>query len=208
MPDSRTIRLLLPAAAALLVAAAFLVGYYFLAPAPEAEHATVLPEPRELPAFELRDQHGEAWTGSDLEDQWHVLFFGFTHCPDVCPITLGVLANAVTRMDNAGHKSPRVVFVTVDPERDDEQRVGEYAGYFHDAFIGVTGEREQTDSFARAAAIGVQRHPADDAGDYLIDHTASLVVVDPQGRIAAYFTPPLEPAAIAADMRIIMGQRR
>lgn len=188
-----------------VLAAGFAAGFYLLAPAPEPRHATMLPQPRALPEFTLVDGHKQAWTNASLEGNWDVLFFGFTHCPDICPASLGKLGAALELLQARNQPLPDAVFVTVDPERDDPARVHEYATWFHPRMQGVTGSLEAIDAFAAASAIGVVRQPPDEDGDYQVDHTASLVLVNPDGEIAGYISPPLDHAQIAHDLEILMN---
>ncbi len=204
MSESRLPAIVSWLALAALLAAAFAAGFFWLAPAPEPRHATLLPEPRPLPEFTLVDDRGQPWTREALIGNWDVLFFGFTHCPDICPATLGTLAAALETLEARGKPRPNAVFVSVDPERDDIARVSEYAGWFHPDMRGVTGALDAIDAFAAAVAVGVVRHPPDEHGDYMVDHTAALVLIDPRGRIAGYISPPLYHAEITHDLEILM----
>lgn len=205
MPSSRISALLPWLVVAGVLVAGFMAGFYLLAPAPEPRHTTLLPEPRTLPGFTLVDGHNQPWTNAALEGNWDVLFFGFTHCPDICPASLGKLGAALELLEERGQPLPDAVFVTVDPARDDPERVREYASWFHPQMQGVTGALEAIDTLAAASAIGVVRHPPDAGGDYQVDHTASLVLVNPDGNIAGYISPPLDHAQIAHDIEILMN---
>ena len=206
MSESRLPAIVSWLALATVLAAAFAAGFFWLAPAPELRYATVLPEPKVLPEFTLVDDQGQPWTNESVSGNWDVLFFGFTHCPDICPASLGTLAAALNKLEARGKPRPNAVFVSVDPERDDVARVGEYAGWFHAEMRGVTGSKAAIDEFAAAAAIGVVRHEANEHGEYMVDHTASLVLIDPRGRIAGYISPPLHHAKIAHDIEILMSR--
>ncbi len=166
----------------------------------ELTGGTVYPQPRPLADFRLVDHRGEPFTRDDLRGGWHLLFFGFTHCPDVCPLTLAVLTNAVEVEAGA---DPRplagVVLVSVDPERDTPQRLARYVEGFGDTLVGVTGDPQAIADFAADAAIAFERVPLA-GGGYTMDHSAAVLAVDPAGRIAAVFTPPLDAAVIRADL--------
>ena len=155
-------------------------------------------EPAELPPFELRDHAGRSFTRDSLKGQWDLILLGFTHCPDVCPFVLSNLVQVREEMSLrvSPDNLPRVVFVAVDPQRD-EAMLADYVGYFHPDFLGVTGAWEQITVFAEGvdgfARLG---EPGPD-GDYEVRHSAAVVVVAPDGRIHAEFLPPIDPAAAA-----------
>jgi protein SCO1/2 len=168
--------------------------------------ATAYP-PRPLPAFELVDHRGEPFTRADLEGHWSVLFFGLTHCHDVCPLTLAVLANA---LEHAPGEAPiaDVVLVSVDPERDTPERLARYVAGFDQDFTGVTGTPEAIGDLAVEVGVAYGRSPVDAAGNYTVDHTAALFVVNPDGELTAVFTPPLDAAAIRSDLEVLRRSRR
>lgn len=131
--------------------------------------------------FTLTDQHGETVTQADLIGSPHAVFFGYTYCPDVCPTTLWELS---TYMAALGEKADdlKVVFVSVDPERDTPEALGDYISAFDDRIIGLTGSREAIDETVRAYRAYYKIHPEDDEGDVLIDHTATTYLFDEAGR--------------------------
>ncbi len=164
--------------------------------------ATVLPDPMTVPAFELVDQRGSAFGPDTLRGQWTYFFFGYTYCPDVCPTTLSVLAQAnklIQREKNL--PQPRFVFVSVDPQRDGEPaRLAEYMAYFDPKFVGVTGSAEALRSFTKSMGIHFQHQPSATGDDnYLVDHSAAILLFDPQGRLRALTSPPHSAAAISSD---------
>ena len=170
--------------------------------------ATVLREPRALAPFGLLDHHGEAFTADDLRGQWSFLFFGYTHCPDVCPTTLSVLNSVAARL--TGTDDPvRFVFVTVDPERDTPEVLARYVTYFNGEFIGVTGERAAIDELTRQVGVMHMRVAGEsDAASYLVDHTASVLLFNPDGRFQGLFSPPLDADTMAAEFLTIAGALR
>ena len=112
-----------------------------LSPPPVPQTATVLPAPADIAQFSLLDQDGATFTQSSFAGRWNLVFFGFTHCPDVCPLTLQVLAQARQQMLDAGYEmAPRIVLVSVDPERDTPAIIGKYVANFGDDVIGLSGE--------------------------------------------------------------------
>ncbi len=200
-------RALLPAACVLAaLGAGIALGAYWLAPeSPSGTQpaATVLEQPRPLPEFRLADQDGRPFDRERLAGNWHLLFFGFTHCPDVCPTTLGRLAAVEARLADSPHR-PQIVFVSVDPKRDDPDTVGRYVKYFDPDFVGVTGPLDQIRRLTDALYLPFA-YRGDTGGDYSVDHSAALVLIDPAARARAYFTAPHDPAGIAADLRKILA---
>lgn len=171
---------------------------------PPPLEATVLPLPRALPAFNLIDHAGMPFGPDRLAGHWTFLFFGFTHCPDVCPTTLTTLATAVHALDDLPpEQRPHVVLVSVDPERDTSEILARYVTAFDPSFLGVTGEPGAIATFAEALGIAHAKVPLPEGG-YTVDHTAAVLLLDPAGRLAAVFTPPHRGATIARDYRTIL----
>jgi protein SCO1/2 len=170
-------------------------------PAPELQYGTLLPDARAMPHFALTDQTGAAFDETKLRGNWNLMFFGFTHCPEICPTTLALLADVRKRFDTA---APRVVFVSVDPERDTPEVIAAYVKAFDPAMIGLTGSPPAIDEFA--AALGIAHRKVPMSGDeYMVDHTAAVFVIDPRGRRVAVFSPPFDASQIASDLRRLLG---
>lgn len=157
------------------------------------------PNPKTFPEVELYDQTGGDFSGADLKGQWTMMFFGFTHCPDICPMTLSVLNRVEQQLadQDIAEQDLRTVFVSVDPKRDTPERLAEYVSYFNEDFIGVSGNPEAIDKLTRS--LGAVHHVGepDDNGDYTVDHSASVFLFDPQGRLVSIFTTPHEADAMA-----------
>jgi protein SCO1/2 len=168
--------------------------------APPEIHGYVLAAPRALPAFELADEHGRPFRSVDFVGRWSFLYFGYTYCPDVCPLTLVELAKLAQQL-SAELPAERVDYylVSVDPQRDTPARLREYVAYFDPSFHGLTGSPLALAAFARAtdALFDVPENPA--ADNYLVSHSSNVVLLDPSGDVHAVFSPPHEPAALAAD---------
>ena len=164
---------------------------------PQLASGTWLPQPKPLADFRLIDTTGRAFTRRDLGGGPTLVFFGFTHCPDVCPTTLLKLAQVRKR---AGLKGLRVLFVSVDPQRDTPAVLGTYVHAFDPAFLGLSGDPQSILAVAANFGVAVNRVELP-AGDYTMDHSAVLFLLDAGARIAAIFTPPFEVAALAADLR-------
>jgi protein SCO1/2 len=114
-----------------------------------------------------------------------LIFFGYTHCPDICPASLAAGAQAFVSLSAAERAKTRLIMVSVDPERDTPARLKEYANFFHTGMLGVTGTPEQIATAAKAFGAGYVRQPADANGNYAVDHTANTYLVGPDGRLAA-----------------------
>jgi protein SCO1/2 len=158
---------------------------------------------RELGDYRLTLSDGSTLTPASLRGHWTVVFMGFTHCPDVCPTTLAELAKAQKSWQTiAAGARPRLLFVTVDPERDTPAIVGKYASYFHPDTLAASAGPDDLAHFAKLMGLVYGKVPLDN-GDYTMDHSATLVVLDPQGRQAGLIRPPLVWKDIAADLRLL-----
>ena len=171
---------------------------------PQLQAVRLFDQPRALPAFDLAQADGTRLIPGELRGHWTVVFLGFTHCPDVCPTTLAQLAQAQRQWVGLPDSvRPRVLFVSVDPERDTPTGIGEYAHAFHRDTLAATGDIPALEAFAQALGMVFLKIPPPDgvpADQYSVDHSATLAVLDPQGRMAGLLRPPLEPGAIAADL--------
>lgn len=198
-------------AAVLALAAGLALGRFLLNPDgdedPGTTAATILPQPRPLPDVRLTDADSDAFGRQQFAGDWHLLFFGFTHCPDICPNTLGLLAAAGERIAASGAQPPQTVFVSVDPRRDDPAALRAYLDYFDSGLIGLTGELDQIRRLTGALYLPFDYSGDVESGEYTVDHSAALVLVDPEARATAYFTPPHDPAALAADLRRLTRTR-
>lgn len=164
-----------------------------------------LPDPRPLPEFTLQDHDGRPYTRASLGGRWTLVFAGFTSCPDVCPTTLGILAKLSDRLEGAD-RDIQVLFLGLDPERDDPATLRSYLGFFDSGFLGATGEKAQIDKLMEALGLAYIRVPTG-AQSYTIDHSTALVLIDPRARVAGYFRAPHLPAAIAADLEPVLAAR-
>jgi protein SCO1/2 len=161
--------------------------------------ATRFPVARDISAFELVDHRGEPFTNTTLQGVWSFLFFGYTHCPDVCPTTLSVLNSVAQQLgDDAG--DVRFIFISVDPERDTPEHLARFVSYFNGDFIGVTGKPEAIERLSKQLGVLYMRVASGDNPDsYLMDHTAGVFLVDPDGKYHAVFMPPLTAEKIVSD---------
>ncbi len=171
---------------------------------PRTESVKLFPQPRDLPAFSLQQSDRTQLVPGELKGHWTVVFLGFTHCPDVCPTTLAELAQAQKQWAALPDSTrPRVLFVSVDPDRDTPDRIGEYAHAFHRDTLAATADIPALEAFARSLSLVFMKVEPEDgapANQYNVDHSAALAVLDPQGRMAGVIPPPLVPKAVAADL--------
>jgi len=170
--------------------------------------ATRFPVARQMAPFTLVDHNNEVFNETTLQKRWSFLFFGYTHCPDVCPVTLSVLNSGAERLQDVD-ADIRFVFVSVDPERDTPEKLALFVRYFNKNFIGVTGSGQQIEEFTRELGIMHMRVAAEEnTTGYLVDHTASVLLFDPDGRYHAVFSPPLSAEKISDDFRKILKAYR
>jgi len=173
------------------------------------EQGTILlPKPRELTLHGLVDQDGDTFDVEDLEGRWTFVFFGFTSCPDVCPVTMSVLAQVERALADSGarqlHDAFAAVLVTVDPERDDAAVLGQYVHSFSPNFRGVRGSPEDLADFARQVNAAFMKVPGQ-GSDYMIDHTANIVVINPRGHYHAFIRLPHEAEKIELAYKSLAG---
>lgn len=168
----------------------------------------VLPFARELNEFSLVDHRGADFDVTSLLGRWSFLFFGFSACPDVCPLALGALAQAERVLQNDADATLRdgfnVVFVTVDPERDDQQALAQYVEVFSPRFTGVTGSREQLAEFAQQLNVAFMQVPLE-GGGYSVDHTGNIVMINPRGHYHGFIKMPHDAEKILLGYRSIAG---
>lgn len=205
----------------LIVAVAVAVGLGLLtaqrlfgpaAPAqPQTEALRLFPTPREIPPFQLQQSDGTPLVPGELKGHWTLVFIGFTYCPDICPTTLAQMKQAQVQWEALPEATrPRLLFVSVDPERDSPDRIGEYAHAFHRDTLAATGDIPALEAFVRSLSLVFMKMPPTNPERpdlYSVDHSASLAVLDPEGRMAGVLQPPLDPAAIGRDL-IMLSQRR
>jgi protein SCO1/2 len=171
----------------------------------ETRSATLLPQLRSLQPFSLRDQHGRPFTNQTLQGRWTFLSFGYTNCPDICPTTLAMLTSMGRQIDASGNSAEyQIAFVSVDPERDTQQRLAEYIDFFNPEFLGVRGDDSELQRLTRPLGIlYVKVTTENSAMGYVMDHSASIILVDPQGRYHALFSSPHDPDDMAQDFMTI-----
>jgi len=198
------------AALCLIVAAGIAAALYLRHAAPRADLITgTLIEPsRELKDFSLIDYDHREFGSANLRGHWSILFFGYTHCPEFCPATLATLAALRKRLrSDPGAVSPQVIFVSVDAKRDTPEQLKRYVPRFDPSFIGLTAtDQPHSEAVAKEFGVAVGIHDAGQ-GDYIVDHSTAIFVMDPLGKIAAVLTGPFSVDALLSDFRLILAAR-
>ena len=174
---------------------------------------TILSPARKIAVPALVKDNGSDFTLDDLTGHWSLLFFGYTHCPDICPTTMGVLAQTRKTASANNHMFPQVIFISVDPERDKVEMLTEYVQYFDNDFIAVTGNEKLIKALTLQMSVVYMKMPADnnsatgsaDSG-YLIDHSAALLLLNPEGKLVAFFNPPHDPKTIVKDFQTVVNR--
>ena len=161
--------------------------------------AIVYPEPRVLEDFLLERTDGRPLVLDSWRGQWNLVFIGFTHCPDACPQALAVFRDIEKQWPAEAGPPPAMYFVSVDPERDSTQALSDYATYFSPRIVAATGTHERLEPFARQLGMIYMKTPLE-SGDYTVDHSTHVAVVDPQGRMVAMFRAPHDARAIVSDL--------
>ena len=157
------------------------------------------PPPQQLEQFDFADHQASPFGIGRLQDKWSMLFFGYTHCPDVCPITLNVLdkVDELIAAQPDIHADLQILFITVDPQRDLPERLESYVSYFNERFIGLRANQQELARLTRQLGIAYQLTGDPDSNDYLVDHSTAVLLLDPQRRLVGVFSAPHRAADIA-----------
>lgn len=203
----------------LLLAGALIAGcvlYLLVQQQAEPKQALVYPQARNLVEFTLTDQHGNNVGREDLYQQWTLAFVGYTYCPDICPLTLAKLAGVQPELAAMVKEPLKIWFISVDPQRDTPAQINDYVNYFQQpALLGVTAGHDQLFPFVRQ--LGLMYGMSSNAeGNYLVDHSASVVLINPQGQLVAMFKPDMvvgQPPVInteqlLADFPLVLARLR
>ncbi|MEJ2343834.1 MAG: SCO family protein [Gammaproteobacteria bacterium] len=168
--------------------------------------ATLLPQPKALAPYRLVDFHGAPFGPQQMRGKWTFLFFGYTHCPDVCPSALALLNRVTQRLRQPAGvaEETQVVFISVDPQRDKPAVLARFVPYFNKDFIGATGSPDEIAKLTRQVGV-VYARSGESGDDYVVDHSASILLLDPQGRYTALFSAPQDPDTMVSDFLKIRG---
>jgi protein SCO1 len=153
--------------------------------------------------FQLVDQNGKTVTDADLKGKWSLIYFGYTHCPDACPTALNDISIALSEL-GAKRDAVRPVFITVDPERDTSETLKTYVTAFDAPILALTGTPDQVAKAAKGYRVYYAKHP-EPGGDYSMDHSSVIYVMDPEGRFTASFTQENTPEQMADRLKKLVG---
>lgn len=170
----------------------------------ELQKAFLIPQPDPLPEFSLLDQSGNSVGADVFKGQWNLVFFGFTNCPDVCPTTLQILSNVQRKLAELNKSAPRIVLVSVDPERDTPELLRRYLNYFGEDHLGLTGELGEIKKLTSALGIFFEKSSGEEE-NYGVDHSAAVILINPDGEFSGLFSAPHDIDAYTHDLPIVMS---
>jgi len=172
----------------------------------EGVSATVLHEAKSLPKFVLEDHLGNEFTNKNLKGQWSLVFFGYTHCPDICPTTLSLLNQVDQLLKNKSEVNvPKTVFISVDPARDTIAQLADYVPYFNPDFLGVTGNLQNLQVLTKSLGVAFGNEGDTGSDDYEVFHSTRIMLIDPEARLKALFSFPHDVNEIASDYSKIIN---
>ncbi|WP_414691771.1 SCO family protein [Noviherbaspirillum sp.] len=154
--------------------------------------------------FSIKDHNGQLRTLESFKGKAVVVFFGYTQCPDVCPTTMSEMANVMQQLGPLADRV-QVLFVTVDPERDTPELLSKYVPAFDSRFLGLVGDKAETEKIAKDFKVFFQKVPGKEAGSYTMDHTAGSYVFDPEGRIRLFVRHGQGAEPIAHDLKLLLS---
>lgn len=204
----RQIPITLIVIAAFAVAAGLWLGQrFFAAPSqPVLKNAVLYPSPRALPDFKLTQANGQPLTRDSWRGHWNAVYFGYTSCPDVCPTTLTTFKQ-VWRDLGDQRANVQFDFISVDPQRDTPDKLGKYVSFFNPDFIAATGTDDELTTLTRSLGLMYTRE-TDANGNIEVDHSGSVVIIDPQAKLRGIFRPPFAVPDIVADLQSLMKDAR
>ena len=190
--------------AAVVAAVGLWVGnrYFQVAPQPSLQVGLLYPQPRPLGDFHLTQANGQPLTLADWRGHWTAVYVGYASCPDVCPTTLATVEADLAKRGLADRW--RLNFISVDPERDTPELLAKYVGFFSPHFVVATATDAELMPLSKSLGLIYSRSKNADGG-IEVDHSSSVVIIDPQGRIVGLFRPPLDAASISSDLATLIG---
>jgi len=205
MTRKALISTILVAALGVILVLGFLAGRTFRDPARATTVAgmTVLEPAALLPEFQLLDQNNQVFDRTRLQGKWSYMFFGYTHCPDICPTTLVVLRD-VQKIAGGKEQDVQYIFISVDPKRDKAATLKNYLPYFHPEFIGATGVQAELMRLTRGLGAYYEAGEAQN-GNYEVHHSAAIFLIDPEARLRALFAGPHDAARLAQGLQRLKG---
>lgn len=177
-------------------------GIYFFRP--HTFHGTVIQSPETSYDFTLTGGNGDV-SLSDFRGKLVLIYFGYTFCPDICPATLGNVNQALKQIGSKA-EDIQLIMVSLDPQRDTPEKLEQYVAHFNPTFIGITGTQEQVDTVTSLYGIFYEKKEGSEATSYLIDHTATLMVIDREGYLKLVFPFGVTADEIADDLKYMLRQ--
>ncbi len=175
--------------------------------APTLEAATLLTPPKAVAPQGLVDHLGQPFELPQLEGHYSFIFFGYTHCPDICPATLYQFKRVakILQANPDLYKRTRFILVSIDPQRDSSKQLAEYVSYYHPDFIGVTGPEKNIKTFSRQMGVIYERREAEnkDSDNYIVDHSSAILMTNPKGQLQVVFSAPHNAESLAKDYQAI-----
>ncbi len=198
MSQTRSTKIIFVFAALAAVAAGAWMGANSGSPeatgSPAKIQGAILPKAKTLHDFNVINQHKQAYTLADLKNKWSLIFVGYTHCPDVCPTALNTLKQVKQLMQEQSLIAPQIIFLSIDPERDTAEILSEYVNYFDQDFIGLTGTVEEIKNLSTQLSVTFAKSPGSSGeiteDDYLMDHSSSFMLINPDGKLQTFITAP------------------
>ena len=161
--------------------------------------------PRQVAAFSLTDHNGVPFTEARLKGKWSLLFFGYTFCPDICPITLATIRQFEGLLqDTEAAEQIQVAMISVDPQRDTAEKLAAYMGYFSPDYIGVTGQYIDIFNLGRQLNVAFGYQPTEN-GEYLVSHSGEILLINPNGEFHGFFKLPHDPGKMAGNFRSVLA---
>ncbi len=163
--------------------------------------------PRPVAAFALTDHNGVPFTQERLEGKWSLLFFGYTFCPDICPITLATIRQFEQLLQEADPEAAallQVAMISVDPQRDTPEKLAAYMGYFNEEYVGVTGQYIDIFNLGRQLNVAFGYTPTEN-GEYLVNHSGEVILINPDGGFHGFFKVPHDPEKMTRNFRSVLA---
>ena len=169
--------------------------------------AIVLDKPRIFSDFELVAHRGEVFNTERMKGVWSIVFFGFSHCPDICPTTLAMLNDTYSKLKDSEKERLQIVMISLDSERDTVEKLAEYVPYFNKEFIGVTGNKHLIRRLTAELNVAYNQVPLG-GDDYTVDHSTQLILVNPMGHYHGFFKAPHTEITMRSTWRSIDGSSK
>lgn len=174
---------------------------------PEDFHGTLLQAPREINSFALTGTDGKPFTNESLKGQWTLVFFGFTNCGYLCPTTMGELGKMYRKLEAEGVKPlPRIVMISIDPDRDSLDKLGNYVKTFDMHFYGARGDETIVKNMTQEMGIAYAKVtlPNAEETNYDMQHSGALILFNPEGQLTAFFTTPHQTDLLVKDYQLLV----